>query len=141
MSGNGVSVRRGRAEYHSFPPQPYYPSRSPGSHRAPSLMETFPRSAYPSRTYWDCKLPSGPPHPRLPPSFGPSPPPPIDLIQGAGFSQSELKLLAGFNNISYMFCVLFAVFTLDRFGRRSTMTNTLKQQDHTKGLSEEQSWL
>ncbi|KAH7925932.1 hypothetical protein BV22DRAFT_1033432 [Leucogyrophana mollusca] len=45
----------------------------------------------------------------------------IDLIQGAGFTQSESKLLAGFNDISYMFCVLFAVFTLDRFGRRSTM--------------------
>ncbi|KAG2358946.1 general substrate transporter [Suillus spraguei] len=45
----------------------------------------------------------------------------IDLIQGAGFSQGEAKLLAGFNNLSYMFSVLFAVFTLDRFGRRSTM--------------------
>ncbi|EGN99600.1 hypothetical protein SERLA73DRAFT_72404 [Serpula lacrymans var. lacrymans S7.3] len=45
----------------------------------------------------------------------------IDLIQGAGFSLSESKLLAGFNDISYMFCVLFAVFTLDRCGRRSTM--------------------
>ncbi|EIW82622.1 hypothetical protein CONPUDRAFT_135963 [Coniophora puteana RWD-64-598 SS2] len=45
----------------------------------------------------------------------------IDLIQQAGFSQSDAKLLAGYNNISYMFCVLFAVFTLDRAGRRSTM--------------------
>ncbi|KAG1799908.1 uncharacterized protein HD556DRAFT_1230903 [Suillus plorans] len=45
----------------------------------------------------------------------------IDLIQGAGFSQGEAKLLAGFNNLSYMFSVLFAVFTLDRFGRRGTM--------------------
>ncbi|KAG1870516.1 hypothetical protein C8R48DRAFT_597099 [Suillus tomentosus] len=45
----------------------------------------------------------------------------IDLIQGAGFSQDEAKLLAGFNNLSYMFSVLFAVFTLDRFGRRGTM--------------------
>ncbi|KIK40141.1 hypothetical protein CY34DRAFT_807508 [Suillus luteus UH-Slu-Lm8-n1] len=45
----------------------------------------------------------------------------IDLIQGAGFSQGDAKLLAGFNNLSYMFSVLFAVFTLDRCGRRSTM--------------------
>ncbi|KAF7969166.1 hypothetical protein HWV62_28222 [Athelia sp. TMB] len=45
----------------------------------------------------------------------------VDLMQGAGFPQQEAKLLAGFNDISYMFCVLFAVFTLDRCGRRSTM--------------------
>ncbi|KAG2339420.1 hypothetical protein BDR05DRAFT_1003382 [Suillus weaverae] len=45
----------------------------------------------------------------------------IGVITGAGFSQGEVKLLAGFNNLSYMFSVLFAVFTLDRFGRRSTM--------------------
>ncbi|KAH7907526.1 TPR-like protein, partial [Hygrophoropsis aurantiaca] len=68
--------RRGRAEYHSHPPQPYYPSRSPGPHRAPSPMETSPRSAHPSRTYWDSKPPSGPPHPRSPPSGPPPPPPP-----------------------------------------------------------------
>lgn len=45
----------------------------------------------------------------------------VDLMQGAGFSLEKSKLLAGFNDISYMFCVLFAVFTLDRCGRRSTM--------------------
>ncbi|KZP06847.1 hypothetical protein FIBSPDRAFT_763696 [Athelia psychrophila] len=45
----------------------------------------------------------------------------VSIMTGAGFSQQEAKLLAGFNDISYMFCVLFAVFTLDRCGRRSTM--------------------
>jgi len=45
----------------------------------------------------------------------------VDLFQNAGFSMELSKLLAGFNNISYMFSVVFAVYTLDRFGRRSTM--------------------
>ena len=45
----------------------------------------------------------------------------IDLFSDAGFSDEMSKLLAGFNNISYMFSVIFAVYTLDRFGRRSTM--------------------
>nr|BBI16187.1 hypothetical L-arabinose and polyol transporter [Ramalina conduplicans] len=45
----------------------------------------------------------------------------VDLFQDAGFSLQLSKLLAGFNNISYMFSVVFAVYTLDRFGRRSTM--------------------
>ncbi|KAI9821106.1 MAG: hypothetical protein M1827_003840 [Pycnora praestabilis] len=45
----------------------------------------------------------------------------VDLFQDAGFSEELSKLLAGFNNISYMFSVVFAVFTLDRYGRRSTM--------------------
>ncbi|KII91995.1 hypothetical protein PLICRDRAFT_102899 [Plicaturopsis crispa FD-325 SS-3] len=45
----------------------------------------------------------------------------VDLIKGAGYAQQEAKYLAGFNDLSYMFCVLFAVFTLDRCGRRSTM--------------------
>ena len=45
----------------------------------------------------------------------------VDLFSNAGFSDELSKLLAGFNNISYMFSVIFAVYTLDRFGRRSTM--------------------
>lgn len=45
----------------------------------------------------------------------------VDLFQDAGFSEELSKLLAGFNNLSYMFSVIFAVYTLDRFGRRSTM--------------------
>ena len=45
----------------------------------------------------------------------------VDLFSTAGFSDNLSKLLAGFNNISYMFSVIFAVYTLDRFGRRSTM--------------------
>ncbi|KAG8533739.1 uncharacterized protein KY384_001480 [Bacidia gigantensis] len=45
----------------------------------------------------------------------------VDLFSNAGFSDNLSKLLAGFNNISYMFSVIFAVYTLDRFGRRSTM--------------------
>ncbi|KAL8964376.1 MAG: hypothetical protein Q9183_004494, partial [Haloplaca sp. 2 TL-2023] len=42
----------------------------------------------------------------------------IDLFQDAGFEENLSKLLAGFNNISYMFSVSFAVITLDRYGRR-----------------------
>ena len=45
----------------------------------------------------------------------------VDLFSNAGFSDELSKLLAGFNNISYMFSVIFAIYTLDRFGRRSTM--------------------
>ena len=45
----------------------------------------------------------------------------VDLFQDAGFSDTLSRLLAGFNNLSYMFSVIFAVITLDRFGRRSTM--------------------
>ena len=45
----------------------------------------------------------------------------VDLFSDAGFSDELSKLLAGFNNLSYMFSVIFAVYTLDRFGRRSTM--------------------
>ncbi|KAI4137058.1 MAG: hypothetical protein L6R39_007497, partial [Caloplaca ligustica] len=45
----------------------------------------------------------------------------VDLFQDAGFGLTLSKLLAGFNNISYMFSVIFAVITLDRYGRRSTM--------------------
>ncbi|KAL8644907.1 MAG: hypothetical protein Q9210_007010 [Variospora velana] len=39
----------------------------------------------------------------------------IDLFQDAGFGLTTSKLLAGFNNISYMFSVIFAVITLDRY--------------------------
>ena len=42
----------------------------------------------------------------------------VDLFSDAGFSEETSKLLAGFNNISYMFSVIFAVITLDKFGRR-----------------------
>lgn len=42
----------------------------------------------------------------------------VDLFQTAGFGEETSKLLAGFNNLSYMFSVIFAVYTLDRFGRR-----------------------
>lgn len=45
----------------------------------------------------------------------------VDLFQDAGFSEQLSKLLAGFNNLSYMLSVIFAVITLDRYGRRSTM--------------------
>lgn len=46
----------------------------------------------------------------------------VDLFSTAGFSQTLSKLLAGFNNISYMFSVFFAVITLDRYGRRRKYT-------------------
>ena len=42
----------------------------------------------------------------------------VDLFQNAGFGLQLSKLLAGFNNLSYMFSVIFAVITLDRYGRR-----------------------
>ena len=45
----------------------------------------------------------------------------VQLFRDAGFSMQLSKLLAGFNNLSYMFSVIFAIYTLDRFGRRSTM--------------------
>ena len=42
----------------------------------------------------------------------------VDLFEDAGFSTELSKLLAGFNDLSYMFSVIFAVITLDKFGRR-----------------------
>lgn len=42
----------------------------------------------------------------------------VDLFQTAGFDSTLSKLLTGFNDISYMFSVFFAVITLDRYGRR-----------------------
>ncbi|KAL2042007.1 hypothetical protein N7G274_005195 [Stereocaulon virgatum] len=45
----------------------------------------------------------------------------VDLFKNAGFGLELSKLLAGFNNLSYMFSVIFAVITLDRYGRRATM--------------------
>lgn len=42
----------------------------------------------------------------------------VDLFEDADFSEELSKLLAGFNNLSYMFSVIFAVYTLDRLGRR-----------------------
>ena len=47
----------------------------------------------------------------------------VDLFQDAGFGEELSKLLAGFNNLSYMFSVIFAVYTLDRFGRRGKSWN------------------
>ena len=46
----------------------------------------------------------------------------VDLFKTAGFGDTLSKMLAGFNNISYMFSVIFAVFTLDRYGRRGKPT-------------------
>ncbi|KAI6137040.1 TPR-like protein [Pisolithus sp. B1] len=64
--------RRGRSEYPGqSSQQPYYASRSPGPRRAPSPMETSPRSTHHSRPLWDSKPPSGPPHPPLAPSGPP----------------------------------------------------------------------
>lgn len=42
----------------------------------------------------------------------------VDLFKDAGFDETLSKMLAGFNNISYMFSVVFAIITLDRYGRR-----------------------
>ena len=48
----------------------------------------------------------------------------VDLFEDAGFPETLSKLLAGFNNISYMFSVVFAVYTLDRYGRRGKSQTT-----------------
>ena len=45
----------------------------------------------------------------------------VDLFQDAGFGLELSKLLAGFNNLSYMFSVIFAVITLDKYGRRGKL--------------------
>lgn len=42
----------------------------------------------------------------------------VDLFTSAGFNENTSKLLAGGNNLSYMLAVIFAVITLDRYGRR-----------------------
>ena len=47
----------------------------------------------------------------------------VDLFQDAGFGLELSKLLAGFNNLSYMFSVIFAVITLDKYGRRGKLLN------------------
>ncbi|KAH9810557.1 hypothetical protein DFH28DRAFT_1131953 [Melampsora americana] len=44
-----------------------------------------------------------------------------DVFQLAGSDEHFSSLLSGINNISYMFSVLVAVFTLDRMGRRVTL--------------------
>ena len=49
----------------------------------------------------------------------------VDLFQDAGFGEQLSKLLAGFNNLSYMFSVVFAVITLDRYGRRCKLATFL----------------
>ena len=38
----------------------------------------------------------------------------VDLFGTAGFSENMSKLLAGFNNLSYMFSVTFAIFFLGK---------------------------
>lgn len=50
----------------------------------------------------------------------------VDLFQDAGFDLQLSKLLAGFNNISYMFSVIFAIITLDRYGRRCEFRTGLR---------------
>jgi hypothetical protein len=52
----------------------------------------------------------------------------VDLFSSAGFSENTSKLLAGGNNISYMFSVIFAVITLDRYGRRCKHTQFFQFQ-------------
>lgn len=58
----------------------------------------------------------------------------VDLFSTAGFSQNLSKLLAGFNNISYMFSVFFAVVTLDRYGRRREYRAALMLENCTNFL-------
>ena len=53
----------------------------------------------------------------------------VTLFEDAGFGEELSKLLAGFNNLSYMFSVIFAVFTLDRFGRRGKSYHHIHYQD------------
>ena len=55
----------------------------------------------------------------------------VDQFQNAGFGLTLSKLLAGFINISYIFSVIFAVYTLDRFGRRC---NYLESRDYLNYL-------
>lgn len=42
----------------------------------------------------------------------------VDLFSSAGFNENTSKLLAGYNNLSYMLSVIFAAITLDRYDRR-----------------------
>ncbi|KAG0151094.1 hypothetical protein CROQUDRAFT_37395 [Cronartium quercuum f. sp. fusiforme G11] len=44
-----------------------------------------------------------------------------EVFQLAGGSEYMASLLSGINNITYMFSVLVAVFSLDRMGRRTTL--------------------
>ncbi len=53
----------------------------------------------------------------------------VDLFKGAGFDENLSKLLAGFNNISYMFSVIFAVITLDRYGRRCKSAQCIPREE------------
>lgn len=46
----------------------------------------------------------------------------VDLFENAGFDSNTSKHLAGLNNIIYMFSVVFAIITLDRYGRRCKST-------------------
>ncbi|EST08802.1 General substrate transporter [Kalmanozyma brasiliensis GHG001] len=43
------------------------------------------------------------------------------VFRSGGFSDTLARLLSGFNDVSYMFSVLIAVFLLDRTGRRKTL--------------------
>ena len=53
----------------------------------------------------------------------------VDLFEDAGFGEELSKLLAGFNNLSYMLSVIFAVYTLDRFGRRCKSCHCMFSQN------------
>jgi len=44
-----------------------------------------------------------------------------DIFLQAGFSGQKARWLAGVNDITYMFSTLFAVFTLDKLGRRASL--------------------
>ena len=55
----------------------------------------------------------------------------VDLFSTAGFGDTLSKMLAGFNNISYMFSVIFAVYTLDRYGRRGKYQSLSYQYSQT----------
>ncbi|KAL8792196.1 MAG: hypothetical protein Q9195_005218 [Heterodermia aff. obscurata] len=44
-----------------------------------------------------------------------------DIFQQAGYSGQKARWLAGVNDITYMFSTLFAIFTLDRLGRRKSL--------------------
>ncbi|GAC94853.1 sugar transporter [Pseudozyma hubeiensis SY62] len=43
------------------------------------------------------------------------------VFRSGGFTDTLARLLSGFNDVSYMFSVLIAVFLLDRTGRRKTL--------------------
>ena len=64
----------------------------------------------------------------------------VDLFQDAGFGEELSKLLAGFNNLSYMFSVIFAVYTLDRFGRRCKSCHCMFPSKKSYAYVKQQQW-